>query len=107
MVAASIAQYGSHVLPGPVLPCRGCTTEVTVNYFSAAAWAAVKAANLSTWPVSPRNFYGWRGNDMSSREAQRVAYFEQFPNGNYTHLCGASSLYFDSFLQVGSTRLLG
>ena len=47
-----------------------------------------------------QNFYGWRGNDMTSREADRVAYFAQYPSGNYTYLCATSSLYFDSFLQV-------
>ncbi len=87
--------------PSPnVAPCRGCTGEVTVNFFSAAAWVAVKAANLSTFPVSKANFYGWRGNDASSREADRVAYFAQYPGGNYTYLCAASALYFDSFTQA-------
>lgn len=87
-------------VPHQMLLCRGCTGEVTVNFFSAAAWVAVKAANLSTFPVSKANFYGWRGNDATSREAERVAYFAQYPGGNYTYLCAASALYFDSFTQA-------
>lgn len=49
----------------------------------------------------PRNISltaGWRGNDKTSREADRLAYFAA--GKDYQKLCDNSALYLDSFLQV-------
>ena len=45
---------------------------------------------------------GWYGNDYTSREKDRLAYFKQ--GSPYTTLCNSPALYLDSFLQASGCR---
>jgi hypothetical protein len=71
----------------------GCTGEVSCNWFAARASAVVK--NLT----NPANFYGWWGDDMTTRADSRKTYFASGPS--YSQICGNLGLSLDSFLQVG------
>jgi hypothetical protein len=62
-------------------------------------WFTVRAQMVVNNNTDPANFYGWNGDDTTTRFQRRREYLAA---PNYTRMCEDPGLYLDSFMMVGA-----
>jgi hypothetical protein len=89
-------QYGHHQPRMHIMhaynPCAVSTVQVN--------WFTIRAQMEVNNNTNPANFYGWNGEDTTSRANKRKAYLAA---PDYQKLCDDPGLYLDSFMMVGAS----